>query len=52
MSDIGDGIAAAFKIMFIVAILVTVVVTASVIYLVVRWAAPAPPVAPVTEVPE
>ena len=52
MSDLGNSFAAAFKIMFIVAILITVIVTASVTYLVVRWTAPAPPVAPVMEVPE
>lgn len=52
MSDIGDGLAAAFKIMFIVTILVTVIVTASVTWLAVRWATPAPQVAPVTEVQE
>lgn len=52
MSDLGNSFASAFKIMLIGAVLVTAIVTASVTYLVVRWTAPAPQVAPVTKVQE
>lgn len=52
MSDLGNSFATAFKIMFIGAVLVTAIVTASVTYLVIRWTSPVPQVAPVTEIPE
>lgn len=43
MSELGDSMAAAFKIMFVTAIIVVVVVTASVTYLASRRTTPVTP---------